>query len=155
LGKVPVWQGFSGRNRLNSHSAPRPPHLRAGSTTGRIQNGATTGYAAAVGQCQASFGPGAHICSNAEVLTSVENGVLPNGSGEFWIATGALAHDPAFTPEHPVNDCYAFTLSSVTGSPSGFLPEGFVWDTTPISTGAQKGPTIAACSNAFAIGCCK
>jgi hypothetical protein len=31
LAKVPVWQGFSGRNRLNSHSAPRPPHPRAAS----------------------------------------------------------------------------------------------------------------------------
>ena len=27
--KLPVWQGFSDRNRLNSHSAPRPPHPRA------------------------------------------------------------------------------------------------------------------------------
>ena len=24
--KVPVWQGFSGKNRLNFHSIPRPPH---------------------------------------------------------------------------------------------------------------------------------
>ena len=24
LTKVPVWQGFSGRNQLNSHSTPRP-----------------------------------------------------------------------------------------------------------------------------------
>jgi len=31
LVKVPVWQGFSGRNRLNSHSTPRPPHPRAAS----------------------------------------------------------------------------------------------------------------------------
>jgi len=31
LAKVPVWQGFSGRNRLNSHSTPRPPHPRAAS----------------------------------------------------------------------------------------------------------------------------
>jgi hypothetical protein len=28
LVKVPVWQGFSGRNRLNSHSNPRPPRER-------------------------------------------------------------------------------------------------------------------------------
>jgi len=25
LATIPVWQGFSGRNRLNSHSDPRPP----------------------------------------------------------------------------------------------------------------------------------
>src|SRR5207245_4362163 len=31
LAKVPVWQGFSGRNRLNPHSTPRPPHPRAAS----------------------------------------------------------------------------------------------------------------------------
>ena len=31
LAKVPVWQGVFGRNRLNSHSAPRPPHPRAAS----------------------------------------------------------------------------------------------------------------------------
>jgi hypothetical protein len=31
LAKVPVWQGFSGRNRWNSHSTPRPPHPRAAS----------------------------------------------------------------------------------------------------------------------------
>jgi len=24
--KIPVWQGFSGKNRLNFHSIPRPPH---------------------------------------------------------------------------------------------------------------------------------
>jgi hypothetical protein len=29
--KLPVWQGFSDRNRLNSHNAPRPPHPRAAS----------------------------------------------------------------------------------------------------------------------------
>ena len=29
--KIPVWQGFSGRNRLNSHSNPRPPHPQAAS----------------------------------------------------------------------------------------------------------------------------
>ncbi len=28
LAKVPVWHGFSGRNRLNSHSTPRPPRQR-------------------------------------------------------------------------------------------------------------------------------
>jgi len=31
LTNVPVWQGFSGKNRLNSHSNPRPPHPRAAS----------------------------------------------------------------------------------------------------------------------------
>ncbi len=31
LTKVPVWQGFSGQSRLNSHSAPHPPHPRAAS----------------------------------------------------------------------------------------------------------------------------
>jgi len=31
LTTIPVWQGFSGRNRLNFHSAPRPPHPRAAS----------------------------------------------------------------------------------------------------------------------------
>jgi len=31
LVKVPIWQGFSGRNRLNFHSIPRPPHPRAAS----------------------------------------------------------------------------------------------------------------------------
>jgi hypothetical protein len=31
LAKLPVWQGFSGRNRFNSHSTPRPPHPRAAS----------------------------------------------------------------------------------------------------------------------------
>jgi hypothetical protein len=31
FGQSPVWQGFSGRNRLNSHSTPRPPHPRAAS----------------------------------------------------------------------------------------------------------------------------
>src|SRR5204862_10144 len=31
LAKVPVWQGVSGRNPLNSHSTPRPPHPRAAS----------------------------------------------------------------------------------------------------------------------------
>jgi hypothetical protein len=31
VAKVLVWQGFSGRNRLNFHSAPRPPHPRAAS----------------------------------------------------------------------------------------------------------------------------
>jgi len=31
LAKIPVWQGFSGKNRLNSHSNPRPPHPRAAS----------------------------------------------------------------------------------------------------------------------------
>ena len=31
LAKVAVWQGFSDRHRLNSHSAPRPPHPRAAS----------------------------------------------------------------------------------------------------------------------------
>jgi hypothetical protein len=29
--KVPVWQGFSGKNPLNFHSIPRPPHPRAAS----------------------------------------------------------------------------------------------------------------------------
>ena len=29
--KVCVWQGFSVRNQLNSHSVPRPPHPRAAS----------------------------------------------------------------------------------------------------------------------------
>jgi hypothetical protein len=28
LAKVLVWQGLSGRNRLNSHSTPRPPRQR-------------------------------------------------------------------------------------------------------------------------------
>ena len=28
LAKLPVWQGFSGRNRLNSRSTPRPPRER-------------------------------------------------------------------------------------------------------------------------------
>jgi len=31
LAKIPVWQGSSGKNRLNSHSNPRPPHPRAAS----------------------------------------------------------------------------------------------------------------------------
>ena len=31
LGKVPACQGFSGKNRLNFHSIPRPPHPRAAS----------------------------------------------------------------------------------------------------------------------------
>jgi len=31
LSKVPVWQGFSGRNRLNFHSTPHPPQTRVAS----------------------------------------------------------------------------------------------------------------------------
>jgi hypothetical protein len=31
LAKLPVWQGFSGKKRLNSHSTARPPHPRAAS----------------------------------------------------------------------------------------------------------------------------
>ena len=38
LAKVRVWQGFSGRNRLNSHSTPRPPHPRAASLDGCIES---------------------------------------------------------------------------------------------------------------------
>jgi len=29
FGEVSDWQGFSGRDRLNSHSTLRPPHPRA------------------------------------------------------------------------------------------------------------------------------
>jgi len=29
--KVPVWQGFSGKNQLNFQSIPRPPQARAAS----------------------------------------------------------------------------------------------------------------------------
>ena len=146
--------------------APGPPGLGGGTalfvgstastTTGKIQNGSTIGHIAATAQCSTSFA-GSHMCSNSEMLASAQQGRLPSNVGDYWIATGMLTSDPAFTPQHPVNDCYGFSLNSSTGSPSGFVPEGIVWDTTPVSTGssAEKGPTIAFCSNAFSIACCK
>jgi hypothetical protein len=38
LARVPVWQGFSGRNRLNSHSAARPPQLERLPSDGFIES---------------------------------------------------------------------------------------------------------------------
>jgi hypothetical protein len=104
--------------------------------------GSLTGYASAKAQCQGVSGcsPAAgHMCTNEEIVRSMQVGVAVGASG--WISTGTAAQ---YTSTGRVMDCESWRGVSST------VDLGALW--SPGSIGPQ--PNFDWCNNPHAILCC-
>ena len=113
--------------------------------TGNLTSGSDTGYIAGNVICNAEFS-GSHLCSQAEILITIETedlSELSGWEGVAWMNTGAAKYSPA---DLPVNDCNGFTH----GTADTYLGNFWMFDT---SDGGVGG--CGHCANTYPLACCK
>lgn len=109
-------------------------------------NAGLGGYEGASQECIDEFGSGHHLCTEAEILNTInqkDTGTISGWSGTAWISAGGAKYSPAPVP---VNDCNGFTH----GAPGDYLGSFWMFD-----KGINGRGGVGHCGNSLPLACCK
>jgi hypothetical protein len=114
----------------------------------------TNGYQGAKKTCEAvaACGPLAHMCTPAEMMTSLEVGAINftnfGANSALWVASGVHWDIPG-TPNTIADDCIGYTSAAATAE------FGAVFILKPSSVTGNAGiPGKSACNSSIPIACC-
>lgn len=135
------------QNKLvNGTNSPAFFHSKTSTTyTGSLTSNSLTGYLAGNDLCASEF-PGTHMCTESEVVLSINQTDISSfsqWSGSAWVITGGSKYSPA---DLPVNDCNGFTH----GTSDTYLGNFWIFDQSDGGTGG-----VGQCANTLALACCK
>ena len=130
-------------NGTNSHAFY---HNKTSTTyTGSLTSNSLTGYLAGNDLCASEF-TGTHMCTESEVILTINQTDISSASGwsgSAWVITGGSKYSPA---DLPVNDCNGFTH----GASDTYLGNFWIFNQTDGGTGG-----VGQCANTLALACCK
>ncbi|TNE49626.1 MAG: hypothetical protein EP343_11235 [Deltaproteobacteria bacterium] len=76
--------------------------------------------------CEASYGVGAYMCTDADVIRTAQLGKMPNvGTPEPWIAGGFAIRSPSGSNSYGINNCSSWQTNSTNDGGHYLVRTGF------------------------------